>query len=61
MTIKIDDVYRNTICEYCSKIIDKNLKYYYDIPNSVLSSLDICKECSDKHRLIWSSKYNRFP
>jgi hypothetical protein len=52
MTIKIDEVYRNIICEYCSKIIDKKPKYYFDIPNSVLSSLDICKECSDKHRLL---------
>ena len=27
MTIKIDEVYRNIICEYCSTIIDKKPKY----------------------------------
>jgi hypothetical protein len=52
MTIEIDEHYRSIRCEYCSKIIDKNPKYYYERPNSILSSLDVCKECSDRHRLI---------
>ncbi len=52
MVIKIDDQYRNIICDYCSTTIEKKPKYYYETPNSILSSLDICRECSDKHRLI---------
>lgn len=51
MTIEIDEVYRNVICEHCSRIMNKKPKYYFDRPNSVLLSLDVCKECSDKRRL----------
>ncbi len=52
MTIEIDQHYRYIKCKYCSKIMDKKPKYYYDIPNTILTSLDICKECTEKHRLI---------
>ncbi len=52
MTIEIDYHFRNIRCTHCSKIIDKRPKYYFDKPNSVLPSSDICKECCYRHRLL---------
>ncbi len=52
MAIEIDECYRNIKCDYCFKIIDKKLKYYYDVSNSILPSFDVCKECSYKYRLM---------
>lgn len=50
LTIEIDECFRNIKCEYCFKLIERKTKYYFDKPNTVLLSSDVCKECSYKHK-----------
>lgn len=51
MTTEIDEYYRIIKCDHCNRIIEKKIKYYYDRPNIVLLSVDVCKDCTYQIRL----------
>jgi len=46
VTTEIDQFFRNIKCDHCNKIIEKKVKYYFDQPNVVLLSVDVCTDCS---------------
>lgn len=46
--IEIDEHYGSTKCDYCSTVITKRSKFSYEKPNTILPSVDICKNCYDK-------------
>jgi len=51
MTIEIDEQYSKVKCDICDRIIEKRVRYYYEKPNVVLASKDVCNECGFKARM----------
>jgi hypothetical protein len=51
MAIEIDEQYTKVKCDMCDRIIEKRVRYYYEKPNVVLASKDVCKECSFNVRM----------